>query len=190
MYVIILIVEYNKELEGVAMQKKLLDGVMFVLSLPYLIFHYTLVGIFFLFYLLFILFKYIGIGVSLPILLLTNKPDAPHKQPKKEKKAIVKKENTPHEKIKQENIKDDKLEIQDKKALEKENVVWILRPIEEVLSNPEVLKRPPINGNPETYRALYEKRKKLYDRCAKVTIFNIDSDVCAKDLAKLYGFTK
>ena len=74
------------------MQKKLLNGVMFVLSLPYLIFHYTLVGIFFLFYLLFILFKYIGIGVSLPILLLTNKPDASQKQPKKEKKAIVKKE--------------------------------------------------------------------------------------------------
>lgn len=79
---------------------------------------------------------------------------------------------------------------ENRKALEKENVVWILRPIEEVLSNPEVLKRPPINGNPETYRALYEKRKKLYDSCAKVTIFNVDSDVCAKDLAKLYGFTK
>ena len=102
------------------MQKKLLDGVMFVLSLPYLIFHYTLVGIFFLFYLLFILFKYIGIGVSLPILLLIKKPDASQKQPKKEKKAIVKKEKTPHEKSKPEKIKDDKLEIQDKKALEKE----------------------------------------------------------------------
>jgi shikimate kinase len=82
------------------------------------------------------------------------------------------------------------LREENRRALEKENVVWILRSPEAVLSSPAVLNRPPVNGDPENYRALYKKRKKLYSSCAKVTIFNTDSGVCAKDLAKLYGFIK
>ena len=101
------------------MQNKVINGVMLILSFPYLLFHYTLIGIFFLFYLLFILFKYIGLGVSLPFLLLSKKVEKGPKQPK-EKKAIIKKEKEPKKDNKAEKIQDDKLEIQDKKALEKE----------------------------------------------------------------------
>ena len=82
------------------------------------------------------------------------------------------------------------LREENRRALEKENVVWILRTPEAVLSNPEVLKRPPVNGDPENYRKLYKNRKKLYASCAKVTISNVDSGDCAEHLAKLYGFTK
>jgi len=41
-------------------------------------------------------------------------------------------------------------------------VVWLVRPVEEVLKNHEVLKRPPINNDPDNYIKIFARREKLY----------------------------
>jgi len=51
----------------------------------------------------------------------------------------------------------------------KENsfAVWLLRPVEEIIKNEEILKRPPINNDIKNYINLFEQREKLYaETCA------------------------
>ncbi len=82
------------------------------------------------------------------------------------------------------------LREENRKALKKEQVIWIIRSPSAVLAHQGVLKRPPINGDPENYRRLYAKRRALYADVAKTVIANTDSVSCAKDLAQMFGYTK
>jgi len=46
----------------------------------------------------------------------------------------------------------------------KENsfVVWLLRPVSEMIKNKEILKRPPINNDINNYIEIFNRREKLY----------------------------
>jgi shikimate kinase len=50
------------------------------------------------------------------------------------------------------------------KLLLKENsfVVWLLRPVSEIVKNENILKRPPVNNDINNYIKLFEQRKQLY----------------------------
>lgn len=82
------------------------------------------------------------------------------------------------------------LREENRRALEKEQVVWIVRSLDAALSNPAVLMRPPVNGSRENYRSLYRARRRLYAGCAQTVIENADSASCARALAKMYGYVK
>jgi len=43
-------------------------------------------------------------------------------------------------------------------------VVWLLRPVCEIIKNDEILKRPPINGDINNYIELLKKREPLYSQ--------------------------
>ena len=41
-------------------------------------------------------------------------------------------------------------------------VIWLLRPIGEIIKNEEILKRPPINNDINNYIKIFKQREKLY----------------------------
>ena len=58
-------------------------------------------------------------------------------------------------------------------------VIWLLRPISEIIKNEEILKRPPINNNINNYTEIFKKREKLYaETCSlKVEYENVSEAV-------------
>jgi len=43
-------------------------------------------------------------------------------------------------------------------------VVWLVRDIDEIAKTPEILSRPPINGDINNYTELFGRREKLYEK--------------------------
>ena len=41
-------------------------------------------------------------------------------------------------------------------------VIWLLRPVEEIIKNGEILKRPPINNSVDNYIKIFKERESLY----------------------------
>ena len=69
---------------------------LYILSMPYLLFHYVLTGILFLLYLIFCIFKYVGMGLCSPFLFLyniLNKKDNVKKEEKKKPSSKTDKKN-------------------------------------------------------------------------------------------------
>jgi len=45
---------------------------------------------------------------------------------------------------------------------EKSFVIWLVRPVGEIIKNQEILKRPPINNDINNYTDIFNRREKLY----------------------------
>ena len=41
-------------------------------------------------------------------------------------------------------------------------VIWLIRPVSEIIKSPEILKRPPINNDINNYTEIFKRREKLY----------------------------
>jgi len=51
---------------------------------------------------------------------------------------------------------------------EKSFVIWLRRPISEIIKNEEILKRPPINNDINNYTAIFKRREKLYEETCDI----------------------
>ena len=65
-------------------------------------------------------------------------------------------------------------------------VVWLVRPVEEILKNPEVLYRPPIIGSPLIYMRIFKARKSLYAQTCRLKIGFTDANEAAEKIAKVF----
>ena len=63
--------------------------------------------------------------------------------------------------------------------------VWIKREPEEVLKNPDVLKRPPVSGEPQRYYDLLALREPIYTEVSDATIENSCAEDAANHLTEL-----
>jgi len=55
------------------------------------------------------------------------------------------------------------LKEQNREILRKNSfVVWLLRPVSEIVKNKEILERPPINNDIKNYIRIFKQREKLY----------------------------
>ena len=63
-------------------------------------------------------------------------------------------------------------------------VVWLLRPVSEIIKNGEVLNRPPINGDVNNYIETFKKRENLYNETCDLKIEYTDIDDTVQLIAK------
>ncbi|MCL2774516.1 MAG: shikimate kinase [Oscillospiraceae bacterium] len=49
-------------------------------------------------------------------------------------------------------------------------VVWLLRPVGEIIKNEEILSRPPINGDIKNYIEIFKRRESLYNEICDLKI--------------------
>ena len=68
--------------------------------------------------------------------------------------------------------------------------VWIKREPEEVLKNPDVLKRPPVSGEPQRYYDLLASRDPIYTEISNAVIENRCAENAANNLTELILNTK
>ena len=83
-------------------------------------------------------------------------------------------------------IRQENRELLENKAF----TVLLVRPAEIVLSHPEIVNRPPINGDPKKYHMLLEQRQQLYSETAQLTVDATNvADAVSTILKKLEKFT-
>ena len=137
---------------------------LYILSMPYLLFHYVLTGILFFLYLTLCMFKYVGMGICSPFLFIyninTNKNEAKvNVKNKKENKEKINKKVKP-DKVVKEKVKDEKDEavIDNSKLIdrnEKEKIAYEKKMAE--LSKKQEAK---LKLEKEKLAKIEEKRKK------------------------------
>ena len=62
---------------------------------------------------------------------------------------------------------------------QKSRIVWLIRPSEIILKNPDILNRPPINNDPENYHKIFKARESLYAQTCHVKINFADAEESA-----------
>lgn len=67
---------------------------------------------------------------------------------------------------------------------QKTTVVWLRRSADSVASDPNVLLRPPVNGDIENYKRLLEVRYPIYRRMADYSFYNAFPQRTAKTIIK------
>ena len=72
------------------------------------------------------------------------------------------------------------------KELIKKNsfAVWLLRPLDEIIKNEEILKRPPINNDVKNYIKIFKRREKLYAETCDLKIEYIHVPAAVKNIIK------
>lgn len=60
--------------------------------------------------------------------------------------------------------------------------IWLIRKRADVIKNPNILSRPPINGDIENYDRIYEGRKSLYSETSCIALQNEDSKQTADNI--------
>ncbi|MCL2212293.1 MAG: shikimate kinase [Oscillospiraceae bacterium] len=65
-------------------------------------------------------------------------------------------------------------------------VVLLTRPPEVVLTHPEVVNRPPINGEPQKYRELLAQRQPLYLAAAQLEVDAMDVETAVGEITKKF----
>ncbi|MBR5452902.1 MAG: shikimate kinase [Clostridia bacterium] len=68
---------------------------------------------------------------------------------------------------------------------EKTYNVWIRRDPDSVALNEEVLRRPPIYGDPDKYKELLKTREAVYRATAHTELYNEQPEKCAEELCRL-----
>ncbi|MCL1859385.1 MAG: shikimate kinase [Oscillospiraceae bacterium] len=73
------------------------------------------------------------------------------------------------------------------RAILKKNsfVIWLDRPVGEIIKNKEILNRPPINNNINNYIELFRQREKLYAETCDLKIEYINILNCVEDIIKI-----
>lgn len=64
------------------------------------------------------------------------------------------------------------------------SVVWLRRSPESVLKDERVLMRPPVNGDPDNYRRLLDKRYPIYRDSAEYSFYNAFPQRTARSIIK------
>lgn len=101
---------------------------LYILSMPYLLFHYVLTGILFLLYLIFCIFKYVGMGLCSPFLFLYNILNKKDNVKKEEKKKPSSKTDKKNEAKKNQQLKiEKKAEEKRKKEEEKKKAQELIK---------------------------------------------------------------
>lgn len=69
---------------------------------------------------------------------------------------------------------------------QKARVIWLVRPVEQIMQNPEILSRPPIYNKPENYANALKARESLYAQTCHLKInFSDAGEAAAQIIAKL-----
>ena len=63
-------------------------------------------------------------------------------------------------------------------------VIWLIRPVSEIIKNPEILKRPPINNDINNYKNIFKMREKLYSETCDIKIEYTDISKSVENIIK------
>ena len=77
------------------------------------------------------------------------------------------------------------LKEQNREILKKNSfVVWLLRPVSEIIKNKEILERPPINNDIKNYIEIFKRREKLYAETCDLKTDCTDASKAVENILK------